>query len=100
MYTHIHSVGRTYSAYIIEIPFVSPFQYWARSDAPSSTCKFIVPPALKPKPNIETGMQGVYDTLNLCRIVSAYRIYIHTYYGLMFQFKPLAVLVSVAYVAV
>ena len=54
-------------------PFVSPFQCWARSDTPSSTCKFIIPPALKPKTNIETGMQGVCDTLNLCRIVSACR---------------------------
>ena len=55
-------------------PLCIPFQCWARSDAPSSTCKFIIPPALKPKTKIETGMQGVCDTLNLCRIVSAYRI--------------------------
>ena len=67
------TVGGKYSAQIIWYPFVSPFQCWARSDTPSSTCKFIIPPALKPKTNIETGMQGVCDTLNLCRIVSAYR---------------------------
>ena len=42
---------------------MSPFQCWVRSDTPSSTCKFIIPPALKPITNIGTGIQGVCDTL-------------------------------------
>ena len=67
------TAGGNHSAQFIWYPFVSPCQCWARSDAPSSTCKFIIPPALKPKTNTETGMQGVCDTLNLCRIISAYR---------------------------
>ena len=75
----MYTVGGKYSAYIIWYPFVSPFQCWVCSDTPSSTCKFIITPALKPKTNIEMGMQGVCDTLNLCRIVAAYRMYIYIY---------------------
>ena len=47
----------------IECPFVSRFQCWVRSDTPSSMCKSITPPALKPKGNIETGMQRVCNTV-------------------------------------
>ena len=46
----------------MECPSVSPFQCWARSDTPSSTCKFITPLASKPKANMETGIQGVGNT--------------------------------------
>ena len=54
-----NAVGGTCSAWIVGYPFVSPFQCWVRSDTSSSTCTFIIPPALQPKANIEMGIQGV-----------------------------------------
>ena len=44
-----------------------------RSDTPSSTCKFITPPVQSPNPTLRRGCKG-YAILNLCRILSAYRI--------------------------
>ena len=44
-----------YMRRFIECPFVSPFRCWVRSDAPSSTCKFITPLASKPRTNIRDG---------------------------------------------
>ena len=41
---------------------LSPFQFWVRSDTPSSRCKLIIPPVSKPKSNIETGIQRVGNT--------------------------------------
>ena len=62
-------VGGQLSAYVVECPFVSPFRCWVRSYTPSSTCKFINPPALKPKANIETEIQGVCKTDSMQTIV-------------------------------
>ena len=75
----INTVGGKYYAQIIAIPFVSPFQCWVRSDTPSSTCKFIIPPALKPKTNIETGMQGVCNTNSMQNSFRLPYIYIYIY---------------------
>ena len=40
------------------VPLLYPHFNVGRALTPSSTCKFITPQALKPKANIETGIQG------------------------------------------